>query len=179
MQFLYNSTDLGIWSLAEVGISIMCIAMATLRPLMHKSFFKNPSQRGTSGTNTYQHSQIRSGSNWPSGNGGIGSPRGGNDEYYGGVRSDRKGVRPNEEDIGMAMGYSDDDVELKTPHRAITREQVRFGTTTYVQAGTNVQERELVKSDSRQWSSSEEVDNADFVYGRGIRATTTVTTKRE
>lgn len=171
----------------------MCIAAATLRPLMHKGFWKNPSQRGTSNTNTFQHSQTRSGSNWPSGAGGIGSPRG-NVEYYGGVRSgERKGVRMNEEDIGMAMGYSDDDVELKSPQRAYTgsgttnysgstvregREPVRFGTTTYVKGGAQIEEKEL-KDESRHGSVNEEVNNADFVYGYGIRATTVVETRRE
>ena len=85
----------------------------------------------------------------------------------------------SDEEIGIAMGYSDEDVEMKQPVRAVVR-PVQFGTTTYVKGGDSREDDSGERRKAvRYGSHSEEVDSADFVYGYGIRATTVVTTKRE
>ncbi len=105
--------------------------------------------------------------------------------------NNRKRPMTIDEEVGMARGGSNsslEELEMKTPGLAVTREhgghsysrsdterrvqmdrgrQLAMGTTTYVRGG------------DESVNGREGEQNADFVYGYGIRRTTVVTTQRD
>ena len=192
INFLYNTSDLAIWSLCEAGIGIICVAIATLRPLMAKSFFKSSASTSGSRTNAdtwAPQSRARSAMGFGAGGMGRGS--------MGYIRSGKgSGAMTVDEEIG-AVGSDGESVEMsKRPGVPVSREvrggsgngrshgregsfneAMGLGTTTYVSALGR--EGRSVGGSGDERDAEEGMREADFVYGYGIRRTTVVTTERE
>ncbi|CAK7200915.1 hypothetical protein SEUCBS139899_003615 [Sporothrix eucalyptigena] len=77
-DFLYNFTDLAIWSTLEIGIALTASSLATLTPLFRKiKFFSSSSRAGESGTRGTRPSYVRTGGQTQTGGRGGSAGNGG------------------------------------------------------------------------------------------------------